>query len=68
MRAEGLFLVISFPNFLFLNMNKVLRSHLVFDGGMAWLGALSEMMNEDIDDEIVDESESFEWYLQKSMH
>jgi len=41
-------------------MNKVLRSHLVFDGGMAWLGALSEMMNEDIDDEIVDESESYE--------
>ena len=37
---------------------------MVFDGGMAWLGALSEMMNEDIDDEIVDESESFEWYLQ----
>ena len=30
------------------------------DGGVAWLGALSEMMNEDIDDEIVDKSGSFE--------
>jgi len=30
------------------------------DGGAAWLGALSEMMNEDIDDEIVDGSGSFE--------
>ena len=30
------------------------------DGGVAWLGALSEMMNEDIDDETVDESGSFE--------